>query len=40
MLFVQNCLLLVLSIKEEIDNAYYSHAMCNIIREPLPALSP
>ena len=32
--------LLVLSIKGELDNAHYSHAMCTTIREPLPALSP
>ena len=33
-------LLLMLSIKGELDNAHYSQAMCTTIREPLPALSP
>ena len=39
-LLYKDGLLLVLSIKRELDNAHYSHAMCTTIREPLPALSP
>ena len=39
-LLCKDGLLLVLSIKGELDNAHYSHAMCTTIREPLPALSP
>ena len=38
-LLCKDGLLLVLSIKGELDNAHYSHAMCTIIREPLPTLS-
>ena len=38
--FVQDGLLLVLSIKGELDNTHYSHAICTTIREPLSALSP
>ena len=29
----KDCLLLVLSIKGELDNAYYFHAMCNTTRK-------
>ena len=39
-LLCKEVLLLVLSIKGELDNAHYSHAMCTTIPEPLPALSP
>ena len=39
-LLCKDGLLLVLSIKGELDNAHYSHAMCTTIRESLPALSP